>query len=202
MNYFDGSHDFNHIKRVLNISRQILAEIESTDDTENGPLRTFLRLDPTIITLSTLLHDIGDRKYLKEGEDGNTMVRDLLLFLGSGLVLVEKVLAICLGVAYSSEVQHRAYLERLIEKYPELAVIQDADQLDSIGAVGTGRVFTYGAVRIGREMEASMEIFGTKLFKLEVMMKTVPGRRLAKKRSERLRVFKAWWSEETEAGNM
>lgn len=56
-----------------------------------------------------------------------------------------------------------------------------------------GRVFTYGAVRLGREMGESMEILDIKLFKLEEMMKTEPGRRLARERTERLRLFRGWW---------
>lgn len=202
MNNFDGSHDFNHIKRVLGLSRQILAEIESTRCFENESTNTNPELDPTVISLAALLHDVGDRKYLKEGEDGNTMVRDLLLSFGADVQLAEKVQTICLGVAYSFEIKDRSCVERLIEKYPELAVVQDADRMDSIGAVGIGRVFTYGAVRIGRDMGESMEILDVKLFKLEGMMKTVPGRRLAKERTERLRLFKDWWGEEIKVGEI
>ena len=107
---------------------------------------------------------------------------------------------ICLGVSYSSEIKDVAYVERLVEMYPELAVVQDADRLDSIGAVGVGRVFTYGATNLGRDMDGSMEILDIKLFKLEAMMKTVRGRRLAREGTDRLRLFQGWWSKEVKAG--
>ena len=55
MNNFHGSHDFSHIKRVLGMSRQIAAEIERTCHLAH-PM-----LDPTLIALAALLHDIGDR---------------------------------------------------------------------------------------------------------------------------------------------
>jgi uncharacterized protein len=135
MNNFDGSHDFNHIKRVVGLSRQILAEIEGTESTRSakyGSADAKLKFDPTIVTLAALLHDVGDRKYLKEGEDGTTLVRDLLLSCGADQQLAERVQTICLGVSYSSEIKDRVDVERLVEKYPELAVVQDADRLDSI----------------------------------------------------------------------
>lgn len=196
MNNFDGSHDFDHIKRVLGLSHQLLSEI--TDAASAGEKTP--KADRTVVTLSALLHDVGDRKYLKEGENGTTLVRDLLLGFGADRELADKVQAICLGVAYSSEIKDRLHVERLIEKYPELAVVQDADRLDAIGAVGVGRVFTYGAAKIDRGMSESMDILEIKLFKLEGMMKTEPGRRLARERTERLRMFREWWDEEVKAG--
>lgn len=202
MNNFDGSHDFNHIKRVLGLSRQLLSEIENAPPTGDGSVDAKPKFDHTIVTLAALLHDVGDRKYLKEGEAGLTLARDLLFSFGASQELADKVQTICLAVSYSSEIKGRTYVERLIEQYPELAVVQDADRLDSIGAVGLGRVFTYGAAKIGRELGESMEILDVKLFKLEGLMKTVPGRQLARERTERLRLFKEWWGEEVKAGDV
>jgi uncharacterized protein len=144
---------------------------------------------------------VGDRKYVKEGSEGSTLVPSLFSY-GTSQSLAEKVQSICLAVSYSSEIKDRAYFERLIEKYPELAVVQDKDRLDVIGAVGTGRIFTYGAVTLGREMGESMQILDIKLFKSEEMMKTEPGRRLARERTERLRLFRGWWEEEIKAGEV
>ena len=73
--------------------------------------------------------------------------------------------------------------------------MQDADRLDAIGAVGIGRTFSYGAAR-GKDMEETLRHFEEKLEKLQGMMKTAEGKRLARVRAERLRVFRGWWVDE------
>ncbi|KZF20746.1 hypothetical protein L228DRAFT_178442 [Xylona heveae TC161] len=94
-------------------------------------------------------------------------------------------------------------LQSILHTHPELAIVQDADRLDAIGAVGIGRTFTYGGAHgqaaaggQGRSMSDTIDHFTEKLEKLEDMMKTRTGRRLARERTERLRVFRGWWEEE------
>jgi uncharacterized protein len=201
MNQFDGSHDFSHIRRVLGTSHQIYSQIPKTsvEDSLNNAKQP---LDLEVITLCALLHDVGDRKYLKEGENQKTLVQDLLLSFGAEAELAKKVQTICLAVSYSEEKKDPAYVQDLIAKYPELAVVQDADRLDAIGAVGIGRVFTYGGARTTRGMEGSIDMTEIKLFELKGMMKTGPGREIARERTERLRIFRGWWDEEVETGSL
>jgi uncharacterized protein len=68
-----------------------------------------------------------------------------------------------------------------------------------IGAIGIGRVFTYGGAHGGRAMGDSIAIFASKQEKLEGIMKTDRGRELARERTKRLRIFKEWWAEEQES---
>lgn len=190
---YDASHDFNHIKRVVRraylIHDKIINEAISAGD-------EVPQFDITTITLSAMLHDVGDRKYVQEGEDATTMIRDLLIEEGVDEDLAQKVQTICLGVSYNSEIRDLEKVKTLIEQYPELAIVQDADRLDSIGAIGIGRVFCYGGVKTDRSMDETIAIFDSKLLKLEPLMKTGPGREMAQEAIARLRVFKQWWKEE------
>lgn len=190
MSKYDGSHDFNHIKRVVGLAHLIYKRL-----TEEAPSHTE-RLDLHVITLAALLHDVGDKKYLERGQDSNTLVLDTLLSFGTSVELAVKVQRIVVGVSYSSEIQDPAHVQAMIVKYPELAIVQDADRLDAIGAVGIGRTFTYGGAKSGRAMGETIQHFEEKLEKLEGMMKTTPGKSLARERTDRLKTFKHWWEEE------
>ncbi|TVY85988.1 Uncharacterized protein LAWI1_G008748 [Lachnellula willkommii] len=204
MKRYDGSHDFQHLERVLGLAHTIYEQLKTSSSPPTTPFSTTQQpaLDPTVITLSALLHDVGDRKYLKEGDDPKTMVRDLLLSFGAEKPLADKIQAICGGVSFSSEIKDLDHVKRLIEEYPELAVVQDADRLDAMGAVGVGRVFTYGGAQLRRGMESSIAEFEPKLFMRGAMMKTEPGKRMAEQRVEILKMFRKWWDDEVEVAGV
>ncbi|PQE05309.1 HD domain-containing protein [Rutstroemia sp. NJR-2017a BVV2] len=190
---YDASHDFNHIKRVVRRAYLIHDKIiEAAIDAGNEAPK----YDMATITLSAMLHDIGDRKYVQDGQDATTMVRDLLIEAGADDDLAQRVQTICLGVSYNSEIKDLEKVRKLIEQYPELAIVQDADRLDSIGAIGIGRAFCYGGAKTERSMDETIAIFDSKLLKLEPLMKTEPGREMAQEATARLRVFRQWWKEE------
>ncbi|KPM35169.1 hypothetical protein AK830_g11393 [Neonectria ditissima] len=179
---YDASHDFNHIQRVLRLAHHIQSRTPNT----RRPL----------VTLAALLHDVGDRKYLQPGEDASSMVSAYLLSQGASPALAATVQAICLGVSYSSEAKDPGRVRALVAEHPELAVVQDADRLDALGAVGVARAFAFGGAK-GRALEDSVDHFGEKLLLLEGLMKTDEGRRLARERTERVRLVQQWWQAET-----
>ncbi|CCD44441.1 putative hd domain-containing protein [Botrytis cinerea BcDW1] len=189
MSAYDGSHDFNHIRRVVGLAHRIYKELKA--ERTGGP-----ELDLQVVTLAALLHDVGDKKYLLPGQDSNTLVLSTLLSFGAEETLAVKVQRIVLGVSYSSEIKDLASVRGMIEKYPELAVVQDADRLDAIGAIGIGRTFTFGGAKGARNMGETIQHFEDKLEKLGGMMKTAPGKRMAEERTKRLATFKEWWEEE------
>ena len=196
MSNFDGSHDFNHVRRVVGLAHQIYNETRQEKQENLIFADAGSQLDLQVVTLAALLHDVGDRKYLEPGQDSNTLVLATLLGFGAAEDLAIKVQRVVLGISYSSEIKDPAQVQALIAKYPELAIVQDADRLDAIGAVGIGRTFTFGGAKTQRSMGDSMQHFEEKLERIEGMMKTKAGKRMAKERTERLKIFKGWWAEE------
>lgn len=189
MSQNDASHNFEHIQRVVGLSKHIYL---------HSPDAFRAQLDLRAVFLSALLHDVGDRKYLRAGEDPHTVVATLLTnHLGCPRDLAQRVQAVCAGVSYSAEVRDPAGTRALVARYPELAVVQDADRLDSIGAIGLGRCFTFGGARTASaSLEEAMGQVETRLLRVEGMMKTEVGRKLARERTRRLRTFRDWWREE------
>jgi uncharacterized protein len=135
-------------------------------------------------------------RYLLPTDDPTTQITTVLLAHACPPQLAHQIQTICSAVSYTAETQDPAHVAALIATHPELAVVQDADRLDAIGAVGIGRMFTYGGAKTERSMAGTMEHLDEKLVKLEGMMKTVVGRAVARERGERLRVFRGWWVEE------
>jgi len=152
------------------------------------------------VILAALLHDVGDRKYILPGEENaEHMIQSVLAANGCPPRFAAKVALIVEHVSYSSEIKRPQLVRAIMGAHQELAVVQDADRLDAIGAVGIGRTFAYGAAKAAdRGMQGSIEHFTDKLERLEGMMKTGTGRRLARERTRRLKEFRRWWEEENE----
>jgi uncharacterized protein len=186
MSTYDSSHDLTHIHRVTSLTRHLLTHHPDSST-----------LDATLTTLAALLHDVGDKKY-STADSSPTPVRDFLLSIDAPEALAQGVQTVVTNVSFSNEVKHPEEVRDVLQAYPELAVVQDADRLDAIGAVGIARCFVFGAVKdAGRGMGGSVEHFREKLVKLEGMMKTEEGKRLARERTRRIEEFEGWWREET-----
>ncbi|KAL8651499.1 MAG: hypothetical protein Q9210_003218 [Variospora velana] len=195
---FDASHDYAHVQRVLSMAEHIL-EVERTSD----PARVY---NHTAVRLAALLHDVDDRKYLVPSSNDSAQkiekspgAKQMLLDLGCSSALASKVQDILSCVSYTTERNEPRLVQDTLRIHPELAVVQDADRLDAIGAVGIARAFTYGGAKDRKGgLEATLVHFDGKLLKLEKLMKTQEGCRLATIRTRRLEQFKQWWEDETE----
>lgn len=184
---FDASHDFQHVKRVTKTAIAIYEAEKPTQPT----------LQASTVILGALLHDVEDKKYAQSKD----AIRNALLdanMTESEAVHLQKLVE---GVSYSSEVRDPSRVTSLIAEIPELAVVQDADRLDAIGAIGIGRCFAFGGAKAARSLNDSIEHFHDKLYKLESMMKTSTGRRMAEERSKRLREFIGWWDSEMDCSS-
>lgn len=178
----DNSHDYQHILRVTSNANRILnAELKANPSTS---------YDQSALFLAALLHDVGDRKYAKPGEDVENQISALLRERGAPEELALKVQAIVQHVSYSHEVRNPEAVVSTLQKYPELAIVQDADRLDAIGAVGVARCFSYGAAKYpDKPMSRAIDHFDEKLYKLADMMKTKSGKEMAQSRKKVLEDF-------------
>ena len=118
---FDASHDYSHIRRVLKLAEHIL-HVEQGSHPQK-------RYDQTALTLSALLHDIGDHKYVPESPSVLT-INSILENFGAPSSMASKVQIIVENVSFSNEVRNPATVRDMVLRYPELAIVQDADRLD------------------------------------------------------------------------
>lgn len=188
---FDASHDFNHVKRVVANSLTILEQEE-----EHRKRACLPAFNPLSVILGALLHDVEDKKY-RSAEDQTSPTKRILEDSGLPDGYAQQMQQLVEGVSYSSEIKNPQKVVQTIQEIPELAVVQDADRLDAIGAIGIGRCFTFSGAKRVPNMEESIQHFEDKLIKLQDMMKTQTGRALAEERTSRILEFMSWWRDET-----
>jgi len=134
----DASHDWNHIERVW---RQAVS------------LATNSSLSPDevhVVELAAILHDIADWKYSGSETAGVEQASAFLRGQGCDAALVQRVGWIIERVSFHDELG-RSEEEREAMKFDlSLAVVQDADRLDAIGAIGVARTLTFGGKKMVR----------------------------------------------------
>lgn len=196
----DASHDAAHAFRVRDLALSLAKE-------ENLDHNRLL-----IVELAALLHDIGDYKYTKDLVEDTTIVENFLNEQGLEEGIRETILSIIKGMGFKNEVSRISATSS-----PEFGVVQDADRLDAIGAIGIARCFTYGGSKnaplydpnimprhdLSREKymnkdekQTTINHFHEKLFKLKDMMKTEAGRKRAEKRHKFMQDFVAEFYDE------
>ena len=177
---FEGSgHDFGHIMRVYNTAMTI-------QEGEGG--------EQFVIALAALLHDIADHKFDYTDNDRRTIVSTLLFELGVEEAIVAEVVEIVNDISFKSGTNKKV-MKTLSGK-----IVQDADRLDAIGAIGIARAFTYGGYK-GRPLylpkddrgsdssEDTISHFYEKLLLLKDKMNTETGRTMAEARHKYLETF-------------
>lgn len=120
-------HDWWHVVRVINIARKI-------HSIEGG--------DWLIVELALLLHDVGDRKVINKDDDDYSIAEDFLAGQNVPAATVDRVMSIIKTMSYSKSFDATEKDESV-----EFKIVQDADRLDAIGAIGIGRAFAYGGSR-------------------------------------------------------
>ncbi|MBH0229517.1 HD domain-containing protein [Halobacillus yeomjeoni] len=159
-------HDFEHMERVAVWSRN-LAKIEGAD--------------PYLCELAGWLHDIGDSKLFEAPEEAVEELKEMLGELGLSNEDCHEVMSAIDTVSFSKGKQPISLTGK---------VVQDADRLDAIGAVGIARTFAYGGAK-GQSMykrdpdiPSSYQHFYDKIVKLSSRMNTSAGKREAEHRHQ------------------
>lgn len=132
--YQDCSHDWLHVERVCRLALR-LAELE-------GAMHPEYEFDREVVQLGAMLHDVGDFKYVKDGKTGPQIIEELLGSHGCPRDRIAGVLEIVAHVSYRHELEHGCPADR-IRFWREFTVVQDADRLDAIGAIGVARCLAY-----------------------------------------------------------
>ena len=181
LQHAEAGHDWWHIERVWKSAKAIAKE-------EN--------VDLLVVEFAALLHDIADAKFHGGDEEiGPQKAGNFLNSIAVDEALIIHVQEIIRNMSFKSS------LGAINFSSPEMLVVQDADRLDAIGAIGIARAFTYGGFK-NRELynpaikpvvEQSKEAyknttaptinhFYEKLLLLKDKMNTETGKRIAQER--------------------
>jgi hypothetical protein len=118
----DASHDAAHALRVRDLALSLAAELGLS----SSPDRLL------IVEIAALLHDIGDYKYTKDNAEDMSIVERFLEEVELEQGQREEIVAIIKGMGFKNEVSKKSVVEPTLE----FAIVQDADRLDAIGAIG------------------------------------------------------------------
>jgi uncharacterized protein len=180
--------DKSIISGAIDYVRSLLGEETTGHDAEHAlrVCRNALRIaesepgcDREITALAALLHDADDHKLFQT--ENNENARRFLAASGVPAETIDRICAVINSVSFS---RNRGRTPETVEG----RVVQDADRLDALGAVGIARTFAYGGAR-GRPLEESVQHFYDKLLLLKDLMNTEAGRQMAEERDAFLRSF-------------
>jgi uncharacterized protein len=169
-----AGHGMDHVLRVLKSARAIQAE-------SGGDLE--------VVELAALLHDVGDAKFHHGVERSAEFAREILYGLGASKVLIEHVAHIVDNISFRKGVDSS-------QLSLEGKIVQDADRLDALGAIGIVRTIEFGAAfgqpfysADASDGKTGVGHFHEKLFKLKSLMNTDAGRRMAGNREAFMQAF-------------
>jgi len=195
-------HDFWHILRVYKTSVYI-AEKENAD--------------LFVVELTALLHDIADWKFNEGNSDiGPKIAREWLINIGVDENIINKITKIIGTMSFKGGTTNAS------QETIEGKVVQDADRLDAMGAIGIARAFAYGGFKerelynpnikpqkyndfeeYKNSVDTTVNHFYEKLLLLKDLMNTQSGKSMAKERHEFMKIyldkfFREWGCIETD----
>lgn len=177
----EGSgHDWLHIDRVRKLAIQLAEGTEA---------------DEFIVELAALLHDLPDSKLADDRRMSRLEVETMLTSLSVGGDEHAQIMHIIDTISFKGT-------GRTIPETIEGKIVQDADRLDAIGAIGIARTFVYAGskgtpIYEPNRSDSAIQHFYDKLLKLKGMMNTDAGKKMAEERHRFMEVyldtfFKEW----------
>ena len=184
----ESGHDWFHIERVYKNALHILSHEEANEQ---------------IVILGALLHDIADSKFHNGVETiGPKMADDFMTTIGIEDSVKKHVVAIIENISFKGGNFEMNFNSK------ELDIVQDADRLDAIGAIGIARTFNYGGfknnlihdpenmpkIHMSKEeykkhKGTTINHFYEKLLLLKDLMNTNTGKQIAEQRHEFMLTF-------------
>lgn len=181
-------HDWWHIERVRNNARLINKKEKA---------------DHFTVDLALLLHDVGDRKVIKKDEDDYSIAENFLKKQKLPKEFIEEIMFIIKNMSFSKSLNKKRN-----DVSREFCVVQDADRLDAIGAIGVARAFAYGGHK-GRPLydptkkaqkinttknyrklnSSTFHHFEEKLLLLRDLMNTKTAKEIAKDRNRFMKMY-------------
>jgi uncharacterized protein len=193
-------HDWFHVDRVRRNALHICKEEQAGN--------------PFIIEMAALLHDISDEKLNESIEIGEEKLEAFLETIPLTVQDKNHIFQIIATISFKGG--NNTALASL-----EAKIVQDADRLDAIGAIGIARVFAYGGkkgqpiydpeTKVREEMSleeyrqgksSSIHHFYEKLLKLTELMNTEEARKMAEPRQQMLNVFLEQFYQEWDGLNL
>lgn len=186
--YGEGSgHDWFHIERVYNLARYIAQK-------ENA--------DFFIVEMTALLHDIDDWKFSNNNDTNTTVTENFLKSINIDDDALKKIIKIIQTMSFKGGVVDSTQYTM------EGKIVQDADRLDAIGAIGIARTFAYGGSKnqliydpeikpidfksleqVKSAENHTINHFYEKLLKLKDLMNTDTAKEIAEKRHKVMEDF-------------
>lgn len=185
----EGGHDWWHVYRVWKLSKTIALKEK--------------RINIKVVELGALLHDIADSKFNNGDETiGPKLASEFLQKQQVDKHIHDHVISIIQNISFKNSFESSTF------KSKELDIIQDADRLDAIGAIGIARTFNYGGFKqreiynpnIKPEIYLTKEKyknskaptinhFYEKLLTLKELMNTETGKQMATERHRFMEIF-------------
>ncbi|EAF5666635.1 HD domain-containing protein [Listeria innocua] len=167
-------HDWSHIKRVWKLSKEIQSK-------EGGDLFT--------IELAALFHDYSDIKLTTDEQEATKTLINWMETKEIPSELIKKIIRIIQSVSFKKG--KNTFKALTIEE----KIVQDADRLDAIGAIGIARTFTYGSAH-NREIanqnnpkNTTLQHFYDKLLLIKDQLNTETAKTIAKEKQKIMQDF-------------